>query len=332
VKRYHLTFAKCGSHWVRDLLFDAGLLESNKLEPVYGNFENVALAFSQPREGSVIAPLYDLSLPLWEKFSGKDDLGVLVIRDPRDIIVSMVFSMAYSHALSPAIEVSRSLLHALPEEKWMEAGMLFLSQQSASMESWFAELPQNVLRVCYRDLVADTESTFGRMLDFLKIQAAPQDVRRIVTGNSFEAQTGRKAGEEDQWSHLRKGRPGDWENHFTQAQAELFERTWPGWLCRMGYESHSEWPARLSGEKSKIGKTPNDNGTTVPPEWIIQKRAFEKRLLEQEKTVRKQQGYIGSLEGKRDDFLRRIKVLRAECERLGLELKKRPRRGWFGRK
>jgi len=52
---------------------------------------------------------------------------------------------------------------------------------------------------------------------------------------------GRKQGDEDVTSHYRKGRPGDWVNHFTDHHKILFKELYPDLLVRLGYESSNDW-------------------------------------------------------------------------------------------
>jgi hypothetical protein len=144
----------------------------------------------------------------------------------------------------------RSFLHTLPRTQWVEFGMIVSSSLIPLIESWFEGTRENILVVHYEELVAETESTLARMFAFLGTEASTEDAQRIAEANSFSKLTGRKPGEENVLSHLRKGRPGDWRNHFTRKQAELFEQTWPKFLSRLGYEVDDQWPKETDGGKS----------------------------------------------------------------------------------
>jgi hypothetical protein len=87
---------------------------------------------------------------------------------------------------------------------------------------------------------------------------APGELRRVVrelTGTnldkeaataiadefSFERQSGRRSGEEDKKSFLRKGVVGDWKEQFSQEAREVFDRHAGRELILLGYEKNHEW-------------------------------------------------------------------------------------------
>jgi hypothetical protein len=51
-----------------------------------------------------------------------------------------------------------------------------------------------------------------------------EEAAAIAEEFSFERQAGRRPGEEDKRSFLRKGVVGDWRNHFSQEARETFDR------------------------------------------------------------------------------------------------------------
>jgi hypothetical protein len=63
----------------------------------------------------------------------------------------------------------------------------------------------------------------------------------IVESRSFERLTGRRKGQENRGSHLRKGVPGDWVNHFTPAHIRTFKDRYNDLILKLGYEDHLDW-------------------------------------------------------------------------------------------
>jgi len=64
----------------------------------------------------------------------------------------------------------------------------------------------------------------------------PDVLDALLEAHRFEKLTGgRTRGEADPESHLRKGEPGDWNNHFTERVAEAFEETYGDIVDKLGY-------------------------------------------------------------------------------------------------
>ena len=61
---------------------------------------------------------------------------------------------------------------------------------------------------------------------------------------SMETQTGRKRGEEDKGSFIRKGIAGDWLNHFDAKAAKVFDEFAGAALVKAGYEADRDWMSR----------------------------------------------------------------------------------------
>jgi hypothetical protein len=74
-------------------------------------------------------------------------------------------------------------------------------------------------------------------------------VRWAVEKYSFAKQTGRKAGQEDRKSFLRRGGSGDWKNHFTREAAEMFEDRCGASLRALGYAEDGSWVEECGGSK-----------------------------------------------------------------------------------
>lgn len=71
---------------------------------------------------------------------------------------------------------------------------------------------------------------------------SPTMLERIVAAKSFrKLASGRRRGEEDVHSHYRKGTPGDWRNHLTEAHIRRFKDRHGELLVRLGYEDSLDW-------------------------------------------------------------------------------------------
>jgi hypothetical protein len=217
-----------------------------------------------------------------------DTLGFHVIRDPRDIIVSGYFSHRNTHPTGglPHLAAHRKRLQSVPIEEGLQLEMDFSSPLIEDMASWDYNQP-NILEVKMEDLTRAPYETFVEIFEFLglmswegetlmrnRIQVFLQsalnrlslrhpwlDLLRSsieVTGSMllghvydqrFEKKAGgRRKGVENRRSHYRKGKAGDWTNHFSQAHIDYFNDRFGDALIRLGYESSTRWNHLLSGD------------------------------------------------------------------------------------
>ena len=96
---------------------------------------------------------------------------------------------------------------------------------------------ENYAEVRYEDLLERPEEEFGRVFAFLGAGADPKTVSRCVEATSFEQRSGgRRRGEEDAKSGVRKGVAGDWKGVFTERDRTIFDEEAGPALAEIGYE------------------------------------------------------------------------------------------------
>jgi hypothetical protein len=215
--------------------------------------------------------------------------GFHVIRDPRDILVSAYFSHRNSHPTDGLDHLAehRERLKAVSKDEGLLLEMDFSSAELHALQEWDYE-SEGILEVKMETLTAHPYSTFlsifqhldlmdweGQPLMRHKARAFAQTtlnrlstrhplfapLRRPlpITGDMllgriyddrFEKKSGgRRVGKSDASSHYRKGKAGDWRNHFTPVHAEAFLDRFGDLLVRTGYEPDHRWaeaPALVS--------------------------------------------------------------------------------------
>jgi Sulfotransferase domain len=166
---------------------------------------------------------------------------VSVYRDPRDMLVSTAFHMA---AMSEeeggfppeltGLSVRDQLLHLMDVDYFL-----------GRLEHWFRH--PLVCQVGYEELKADGAAGLRRVIDHLGLDISDAQIRETVGWHNFERRSGRKPGEADARSGMRKGVVGDWENHFDEECREHFkvalDGRWNALLLEMGYV----WDLRQHG-------------------------------------------------------------------------------------
>ena len=94
----------------------------------------------------------------------------------------------------------------------------------------------NVTSIRYESLLNNFDDTFHYMFDSAGIDFSREIVRTVNSSTDFKSLSGgRQQGDEDINSHFRKGKAGDWKEHFTpKVSSAFFERyDWMG--EKLGY-------------------------------------------------------------------------------------------------
>jgi hypothetical protein len=159
-------------------------------------------------------------------------------RDGRDVAVSALIHQqivqvragtARGRALEAAVSRRR-----VPHDVLEMFMTLWMETVTAGTEA--ADTFPHHLHLRYEDLLADTPGQARRLLEFIGADAGDEVVGRCVAASSFEAMSGgRRRGEEDVTSFVRKGAAGDWRRWLTDEQAARFDESAGEMLEMLGY-------------------------------------------------------------------------------------------------
>lgn len=184
-----------------------------------------------------------------------------IIRDGRDAAVSMMHHVwnrsrdkGGPNKLEPEEITKRDAYRADPEgflgdgesifaeKRLRNAATIWRTRVSRAIKDGPALLGTHYAEVRYEDLLERPAKEAGRLFRFLGADASPRVVRRCVNATSFEKRSGgRKRGEEDSTSGVRKGVAGDWRNVFTEQDREIFKEEAGDLLVQLGYEKDHGW-------------------------------------------------------------------------------------------
>jgi len=139
---------------------------------------------------------------------------LLVLRDPRDVLTSQYYSIAYSHPIT-----NRKLLLRRREAQQMTVDEYVLRARHRVRrvyETYCSELlgRPNVLFLKYEDMVADFEPWLRRAAEHVGLDGNELLLRRIIGEADFEVKG------DDVYSHKRKVKQGD---HRRQLKRETIE-------------------------------------------------------------------------------------------------------------
>jgi Sulfotransferase domain len=233
---FHITHHKAGSQWINRifhaLAYDRLVLPEVECKqfldkPIVAGGVYPTVYITREQFDSVPVP------KPWHRF--------VVIRDLRDTLVSLYFSLKHSH---PMLTQRNRDRRAIVTDLSVEDGLLFVTENLLAgvaqvQWSWVAAGDELIK---YEELLERDEEILARvLLRQCKMNIDPDRFHAVIRENRFEARSGRKPGEEDLQSHERKGIAGDWRNHFTDRIAKSFKDRFGSLLVATGYEKGFNW-------------------------------------------------------------------------------------------
>ena len=170
-----------------------------------------------------------------------DSAYFVVLRDLRDVTVSAYFSLKISHV--PMGEIPEQRLQLSCRD--LESGLIWLIENETHYKaeigrSW-AESGERWIR--YEDLLdRDIELLEEALLRRCRLPIKEPVLRQAILSCRFDKSSGgRRRGEEDFHSHVRKGVSGDWRQYFTPRVKAAFKERFGDVLIACGYEKSNDW-------------------------------------------------------------------------------------------
>ena len=251
---YHCCVFKTGSQWVRAILEHPHIYKASGLEcyryedylPGKTDTRNITERFfDEPfPQKKILSPLF-LSYECFEAIQKPDDYSVFfVARDPRDIIVSMYYSILYSHREMGRISEMRSILKTKSKHDGLAQVIDWSRNESggigllAALDSWNVANQSvsnsNIFR--FEDLTGKEQfDHFSMLMAHCRINVSDTDLHQVLSDLSFQKLSGRNQGQENLQSHYRKGIAGDWKNHFDASLEDYFIEKSGNLVKDMGY-------------------------------------------------------------------------------------------------
>ena len=167
---------------------------------------------------------------------------VFVYRDPRDMIVSHIFYATQIHMGHGMHQYYTQTLDSM--ERRIEAAIRGVKEPGARLSDihsryqvYLGWLDQpGVLCLRFEDLILQRDEAFGRLLDYLEGRGfRPRVGRAKALQVLHRAVVPKKSGT------YRKAQPGNWREHFTEANRASFKECTGDLLIRLGYESDANW-------------------------------------------------------------------------------------------
>ena len=214
-----------------------------------GNFQGEIQRYTLAASGDVVHGHDSYTPELGEILTGNRIKVILMVRDPRDQVVSRVF-----HLRRDTTNRVHERFLALSDDEAIKmciegaAGVRSAADLLRLTQSWL-DGEMEILCVRYEDLVAHPSVELSKVFRYLGINLDETFLQTIIQRNRFERltvgkkvwKTWRAAGQADPKSHFRKGIVGDWRNYFNEEHKLRFKEVAGDTLIEMGYEKDREW-------------------------------------------------------------------------------------------
>ncbi|MFE0588248.1 sulfotransferase domain-containing protein [Micromonospora echinospora] len=241
---YHCTVHKTGSQWIKALFSDPTVYRHSGLLPYDPRFYGRRSLPVVPRGRAALALFH--SYPRFEQIVKPGTYrAFFVIRDPRDIVVSSYFSLRNSHAPMGDILQARKILR----EKPMKEGLLYcinrLSERYTfkQLRSWAVAPESETIRLFrYEDLTGERQTDeVDQLLRHCGITVPRSELEDLLARYSFSKMK-KDRESAGQISHYRKGKAGDWRNHFDDELYEAFTAATGDLVEVLGYPARDQTP------------------------------------------------------------------------------------------
>jgi plasmid stabilization system protein ParE len=168
--------------------------------------------------------------------------SIFVYRDPRDMIVSHVF---YATEMHPGHAMHKYYTEKLGSmEERINAAILgvedlanpltAVADKYAAYLGWLDQ--PAVLSMRFEDLILDRDASLRKILAHLsRFGYEP------AKGEDQAVETLTAAIQPKKSGTFRKGQPGNWREHFTQRNIDIFKANAGDLLVRLGYEKNLDW-------------------------------------------------------------------------------------------
>jgi sulfotransferase 6B1 len=243
---------KSGSHLINQVLHglpDIGPFVNPGFPPVNRTEDNQRLpegeilaAIRRMQPGDIAYGYILAKEPFISALTKSGRATVFVYRDPRDMIISHIFYATQMYEGHWMHQYYTETLHTMEERidaaiQGVQAPGSELTPVRQRYDGYMDWLAQpDVLSLRFEDLILNQEPAFGRLLDYLERRGfTPRLSREQSIVALRQSVMPKKSGT------FRKGKPGNWREHFTEANKTHFKAATGDLLISLGYEQDDNW-------------------------------------------------------------------------------------------
>ncbi len=239
---FHCCQHKTASQWFNTFLGDSVIQKAASVrrtaraidlwgrEGMPGNDQDGEWVPPEPFPASTIVTCGFLTYALFEKIVKPNPYrGFFVYRDPRDLLLSWYNSVKTTHKPMGRILGIRETLESLSYEEGMILGVKILSKSNYHRALTWLDCADPAMKLYrYEDLFGDDrDGVYADLFEHLQLDISAEQRTTLLAKYSFEKMTkGRKPGQVDNSSHMRRGKPGGWREELpSEVLTQFYELT-----------------------------------------------------------------------------------------------------------
>ena len=179
---------------------------------------------------------------------------ILMLRDPRDVLTSLYFSIAYSHGILESQQTEAEAVREYVKSKNIDHVVIEHSPWLRTTYECYTKClfgKNNVLFLSYEDMVTDFPAWLIEICKNLPIKPGEQLVNELIDHAVFEVQ-------EDIYSHKRQVKPGDHRRKLQVDTIKQLNLEWQdvlkiyGWLKDERQEADELFQLYLERAREKL--------------------------------------------------------------------------------
>lgn len=225
---YITTCGRCGTHWVKYIISDVlGFqieLPNVRDYSLIGRAKKYIKLIEKQEKEDPGGRIYVYHIVPDRLKMIKNFVNIFcIVRDPRDVLISSSYFSIRKGKIST--DMIDEYIHKRISRTRMKFTML--------MESY---LKNDLFFLRYEDMKQDPHFQISKILNHFGYQYDEDSLQLAIQRRDFlHMSKGRNVGEEDVFSHFRKGVTGDWKNYFSKEENESFIEKYHSIMEGFGY-------------------------------------------------------------------------------------------------
>jgi hypothetical protein len=237
-----IAYSKSGNTWTRFLV--ANLLYPDKqvtflnIPELIPHFDVMPKRFFREMARPRIINCHEAFRPHYKRV-------IYVVRDPRDVVVSLYHFQRKRRIIEDDYPLDRFVTRFVAGEALKPAR---LGTWGDNVASWrlMRQRDPGFMLLRYEDMLADTESVLDRIAPFLGIKATPERIAHAVECSSAHNMRSLEQVQGDQWHQskdtrkdipfVRSARSGGWKSALPQRAVSEIESAWGPLMEELGYK------------------------------------------------------------------------------------------------